>query len=72
MSLEKEVELLSRKALWSSFFLTLSTMAISYSASNHYSFAKYRGDGIRGDWRAIGNDIRSAMRKSNEEAKAEA
>lgn len=49
------------RSLWSGFIMGLG--AITMLGAPTFNPPKYGGDGIRGDWRAIGNDIRGALRR---------
>ena len=52
------------RGFWS--HLALGMGALTMLQARRFNPPKYRGDGQRGDWRVVGNGIRSAMRRLND------
>lgn len=47
--------------------LILGLGAVTLVHSSQSEAPRYRGRGLKGDWSAVGNDLRSAMRRANGE-----
>lgn len=66
---EKRGRLIGRVSTTGSFFsgLAMGLGAATIVHSMPLTPPKYRGEGIGGDWRAIGADVRAAMRQFDEQ-----
>jgi hypothetical protein len=52
------------RGLWSGFLMGFSAIPLMYSFD--FNPPRYKSAGIAGDWKTVGNDIRSAMRRHEE------
>lgn len=52
------------RGFWSGVVMGLAAIPHLYSVD--FNPPRYRSAGIAGDWRAVGNDIRGAMRRMEE------
>lgn len=62
----RRVAALAESGLWRGFLSGLAAMPLMYS--HNFSPPRYQSSGLAGDWQAVGNDLRAAMRRFEEQS----